>query len=76
VKLRVVSEDRPGMLAAITNKISGAGINIDSAHVSTSLHNRAVQEFDVRVKDRKHLDTVLRELSRIRGVLSVERVRA
>jgi GTP pyrophosphokinase len=76
VKLRVVSEDRPGMLAAITNKISGAGINIDSAHVSTSLHNRAVQEFDVRVKDRKHLDTVLKELSRIRGVLSVERVRA
>jgi GTP pyrophosphokinase len=76
VKLRVVTEDRPGLLAAISNKISGEGINIDSAHVSTSLHNRAVQEFDVRVKDRKHLETVLKQISRIRGVLSVERVRA
>jgi GTP pyrophosphokinase len=76
VKLRVVTEDRPGLLAAISNKFSGEGINIDSAHVSTSLHNRAVQEFDVRVKDRKHLETVLKQISRIRGVLSVERVRA
>jgi GTP pyrophosphokinase len=76
VKLRVVTEDRPGLLAAISNKISGEGINIDSAHVSTSLHNRAVQEFDVRVKDRKHLENVTKQISRIRGVLSVERVRA
>jgi GTP pyrophosphokinase len=76
VKLRVVTEDRPGLLAAISNKISSEGINIDSAHVSTNPHNRAVQEFDVRVKDRQHLEAVLKQISKIRGVLSVERVRA
>jgi GTP pyrophosphokinase len=76
VKLRVLTEDRPGLLAAVSNKIGSEGINIDSAHVSTSLPNRAVQEFDLRVKDRKHLEAVIRQISRIRGVLSVERVRA
>ena len=75
VRLRVVTEDRPGLLAAISNKISAEGINIDHAHVSTSPHNRAVQEFDLRVKDRRHLDAVLKQITKIRGVLSAERVR-
>jgi (p)ppGpp synthase/HD superfamily hydrolase len=43
--------------------------------VSTSLTGRAVQNFDLQVRDRQHLDAVLRRLSKVRGVLSVERVR-
>ena len=74
VRVRIVSEDRTGLLAAISDKISAEGINIDGARISTS-DNRAVQSFELRVKDRKHLETVLTQLSKIRGVLSVERVR-
>jgi GTP pyrophosphokinase len=75
VKVRVVSEDRPGLLAEISNRISAEGMNIDGARISTSINNRAIQEFDLRVKDRKHLEGVLKQISKTRGVLSVERVR-
>ncbi len=75
VKVRVVSEDRKGLLAAITNRISSEGVNIDGARISTSISNRAVQEFELQVKSRKDLDTILKQISKIRGVLSVDRVR-
>jgi len=76
VKVRVVSEDRPGLLAAVSNKISAEGVNIDSAQISTSDDQRAIQLFVLSVKDRKHLEGVLRQIAKIRGVLTVERVRA
>jgi GTP pyrophosphokinase len=76
VKVRVVSEDRPGLLAAITKMISGEGVNIQAGQITTSANNRAVQTFDLSVRDRKHLDNVIKQLSKIRGVLSVERVRS
>ena len=75
VKVRVVSEDRTGLLAAISDRISSAGINIDGARISTSISNRAVQEFELQVKSRKDLDNVLKQISKIRGVLAVDRVR-
>ena len=76
VKLRVISEDRPGLLAAITNKISAEGINIQGGQIQTSGGNRAVQTFELAIRDRKHLDAVIRHISKIRGVLSVERLRS
>jgi GTP pyrophosphokinase len=75
VKVRVVSEDRPGLLAAVSNKISAEGVNIDSGQISTSDDGRAIQLFELEVKDKKHLDGVLRQIAKIRGVLTVERVR-
>ena len=75
VKLRVSSEDRPGLLAAVTNKISAEGVNIQGGRIHTSGSNRAVQTFELAVRDRKHLDAVIRNISKIRGVLSVERLR-
>ncbi|MEE8314170.1 MAG: bifunctional (p)ppGpp synthetase/guanosine-3',5'-bis(diphosphate) 3'-pyrophosphohydrolase [Myxococcota bacterium] len=76
VKVRVVSEDRPGLLAAISNRISAEGINIGGGQITTSGNNRAVQTFELSVKNRRELDAVMVQLSKIRGVLSVERVRA
>jgi GTP pyrophosphokinase len=76
VKLRVSSEDRPGLLAAVTNKISSEGINIQGGQIETSSSNRAVQTFELAVRDRKHLDAVIRQISKIRGVLQVERLRS
>ena len=76
VRVRVISEDRPGLLAEVSNRISAEGINIGGGRITTSGENRAVQTFDLAVKDRKHLDTVIKQLSKIRGVLSVERIRA
>ncbi|MFQ5514528.1 MAG: RelA/SpoT family protein [Myxococcota bacterium] len=76
VRVRLVSEDRPGLLAEVTNRISGQGVNIGGGSIVTKGDNRAIQTFDLAVKDRKHLDTVMRQISKIRGVLSVERLRS
>jgi GTP diphosphokinase / guanosine-3',5'-bis(diphosphate) 3'-diphosphatase len=75
VRLRVVSQDRPGLLAAVSNLISAENINIQGATVTTNNSN-AVQLYDLSVKDRKHLDAVMKSISKLRGVLSVERVRS
>ncbi len=75
VRIRVESEDRPGLLAAISNRISAEGVNIQSGQIHTSEDKRAIQIFELDVRDRKHLDAVMRQLTKIKGVRSVERVR-
>jgi GTP pyrophosphokinase len=75
VRVRLVSEDRPGLLAEVTNKISAQGINIGGGKIVTHGDNRATQTFDLSVRDRKHLDTIIKQISKIKGVLSVERLR-
>jgi GTP pyrophosphokinase len=76
VTVRVLSEDRPGLLAAVSKQISGSGINIEGGRIEKSGENRAQQTFDISVRDRKHLDAILKKLVKIKGVLSAERVRA
>jgi GTP pyrophosphokinase len=75
VRVRVVSEDRPGLLAEISKRISAEGINIRGARIATDGQNRAVQNFELAVRDSSHLRELVKQLSKIRGVLSVERVR-
>ena len=73
VKVRVVSEDRKGLLAAVSDRISAEHVNIEAAKIHT-LDNRAIQNFDLSVPDRRHLDAVLKAISKLPGVLQVERV--
>ncbi len=75
VKVRVRSIDEPGLLARITKAISGEGINIGGARVSTGQNRQAVQNFDLWVSDLRSLNTVMKRIEGVRGVLSVERVR-
>jgi GTP pyrophosphokinase len=74
--MRVRSQDRPGLLATVTKTISARGINIGAARVTTSRDQLAEQTFDVWVSDVKTLNAVMKEISRIKGVLSVERLRS
>jgi GTP pyrophosphokinase len=76
IKMRVRSQDRPGLLATVTKTISARGINIGAARVTTSEDQLAEQTFDVWVSDVATLNAVMKEISRIKGVLSVERVRS
>jgi (p)ppGpp synthase/HD superfamily hydrolase len=50
-------------------------VNIEGGSIVKSGENRAIQTFDLAVRDRKHLETVVRNISKLKGVLSVERVR-
>ena len=76
IRVRVVSLDRPGLLAKVTKTISAAGINIGAANVTTSPDLKALHTFDLWVTDVEMLNSVMREIGRIKGVLSVERLRA
>ena len=75
VRVRVHSRDEPGLLARVTRSISGEGINIGGARISTEKNNQAVQEFDLWVSDLRTLNEVMLKIEKVRGVLSVERVR-
>jgi GTP pyrophosphokinase len=75
VGIRVVSRDKPGILAKITNSISSASINISGVKVTTDEAEKATQNFELWVSNAKTLDAVMREISKIKGVISVDRNR-
>ncbi len=73
VSIRVVTGDKPGLLAQISQKFSEAGVNISQANVRTG-DERAVHSFEVSVGDLKQLTAIMKSIARIDGVFSVERV--
>ena len=75
IKIRVSSKDQPGILAKITNSISDAGVNIGAANISTQPGRGAVQSFELWVSDVSILNRLMKEIERVKGVVSVERVR-
>ncbi len=72
-KIRVSSEDKPGMLAEISSAISRYNINIRS--VSTrSASGRAVLDFVVDVKSKEDLLKLIRTIRGIKGVIGAKRI--
>jgi guanosine-3',5'-bis(diphosphate) 3'-pyrophosphohydrolase len=73
VRLRILTEDRPGMLADITGIISEAQANI--RHLESSGENlRARIEVALDVIDRKQLERILAAIKRVPGIFDIERV--
>ena len=75
VKIRVVSEDMKGILAEMTSIISDKNINISHADIRTSADSTAINTFDVEVADLSQLKGLLKSLSGLKGVISVERLK-
>jgi guanosine-3',5'-bis(diphosphate) 3'-pyrophosphohydrolase len=73
VRLRILTEDRPGMLAAITAIISDTGANIRTFE-SGGEDIRARIEVALDVRDRKQLEFIINGIKRIPGVFDIERV--
>jgi GTP pyrophosphokinase len=73
VRLRIFSEDRPGILAGITAVISDTGANIRTFE-SGGQDLRARIEVAIDVHDRKQLERILSGVKRIPGVFDIERV--
>jgi GTP pyrophosphokinase len=67
IRVRVHSLDRPGLLAKVTKTISAAGINIGAAQVSTTEDAKAIQTYDLLVKDVATLNAVRRRSARSRS---------
>jgi guanosine-3',5'-bis(diphosphate) 3'-pyrophosphohydrolase len=74
VRLRIFTEDRPGMLAGITAVISETGANIRTFESGGEDNTRARIEVALDVRDRKQLELILAGIKRIPGVFDIERV--
>ncbi|MGC8917159.1 MAG: RelA/SpoT family protein [Thermoanaerobaculum sp.] len=69
--LHVTFEDKPGMLAAISQAITSAGSNIRSCHLATE-DRCGVVNLEVDVTGRDHLEKLMGLVRRIPGVTRVE----
>jgi len=74
VAIQVVCADKPGLLAHISKAFTDSGVNISQAHCRATEDRRAVNTFHADVTNLEQLKAVIRSLSRISGVYSVDRV--
>ena len=75
VKIEVTCIDQPGLLAAISSAITSAEANIARAQVRTFSGQKALNTFDVMIKNSKHLQQVLHNVSKVKGVYKAVRGR-
>jgi GTP diphosphokinase / guanosine-3',5'-bis(diphosphate) 3'-diphosphatase len=73
VSLLIETEDQQGMLARLTEAITRAGSNITQIEAETHETGQASIGVVCQLRDRKHLDKLLREVRAISGVLRVGR---
>lgn len=73
IGLKILTDDRPGILASISKTLSEMKVNIAEANCKTFEDGRAICLFRIGVKNKSQLDGIIKELSSIAGVNNVER---
>ncbi|HVT92730.1 MAG TPA: bifunctional (p)ppGpp synthetase/guanosine-3',5'-bis(diphosphate) 3'-pyrophosphohydrolase [Bryobacteraceae bacterium] len=78
IRVRIHTDDRPGLLAQITSLLATEESNIRSLEASTSTEDKRVNEgavidMSIEIHDKKQLEKVISGLRRISGVRDVER---
>jgi len=73
VTMRLVTEDRPGMVADVTQAIAGVGTNIRDIRASLDEEGRGQLVLTAEIFDLKHLEKIVGALKSVRGVMDVER---
>lgn len=74
VRVRVISQDMPGLLKSMSEAFATQGMNIHNAQVRTTRDAKAVATFDVSVRNTQQLNQVIYDLQKIRGVIGVSRL--
>jgi GTP diphosphokinase / guanosine-3',5'-bis(diphosphate) 3'-diphosphatase len=73
VRLSLQVEDRKGLLADVTSKISGINTNIRNVEATSDADSRGRIDMTVEISDLKHLQKVVKALRSVAGVVDVER---
>jgi GTP pyrophosphokinase len=73
VQLRVVTANRPGILATVGHTFSNMGINISEANCRAGDDGKAVNVFTFVCADLNQLKGVMRALQKVQGVVAVDR---
>lgn len=75
MRISIVSEDKPGLLAEISGVLANCDINITRAAITQGAYKRAYFDFSIEVYDLEHLNRTLQEVAKTKGVIHVERVK-
>ena len=73
VRLTMQVEDRKGMIAEISARVSDINTNITNLEARTGDDHHARIDMTVEIKDVKHLEKVIKSIKGVQGVLGVER---
>ncbi len=74
VRLTMSVEDRKGMLAEISAKVSDINTNITNMEARTDEHDHHARiDMTVEISDVRHLEKVIRSIKGVDGVIDVER---
>lgn len=72
--IKIVAQDKPGVLAEVTNILSGCGVNIIKAEAKVSSTTlTGMLDFELGVRNVEQLDSVIQRLEHIVSVISVTR---
>ncbi len=74
VQLKVTTANKPGILATVSQTFSAQKINISEANCRAGDDGRAVNVFTFMCNDVAQLKTVMKNLTKVNGVVAVERV--
>ncbi len=74
-RLRIITEDREGVLARVASAIFEENVNISEGNIETG-DERGTLDLGVALPDRESLDRLIRRLGRVDGVVSVYRLGA
>ncbi|MBI1948381.1 MAG: bifunctional (p)ppGpp synthetase/guanosine-3',5'-bis(diphosphate) 3'-pyrophosphohydrolase [Deltaproteobacteria bacterium] len=76
ISLRVVTDDREGMLADLSGVFSKNSINISEANCKVLADGQAVNTFKCGISDIEQLRRIVKALEAVKGVHGVERARS
>jgi guanosine-3',5'-bis(diphosphate) 3'-pyrophosphohydrolase len=74
VKIRIISQDRMGLLADLVGNISKMGANILNAKTDTRANKVVDSFFTIGVEDTTHLERILAAIKKVKQVQEVKRV--
>ena len=74
ITMRLLTEDRPGMVADVTNAIATVGTNIRDIRASLDNEGRGQLVLTAEIFDLKHLERITAALKGVKGVMDVERI--
>lgn len=75
VWIRIVTIDKPGILADLSQAIAAFGVNITSANIKTTKDKKAICLFEITITDITQLYNMMTGIEKVDGVISVDRSR-
>lgn len=73
-KVSIVSVEKQGQLARISQTLAECEVNITRANVKIGAYKRAFFDLTIEIQDLEHLETTFQRLKQVDGVLYAERI--